>query len=909
MFPHFSDKDTKFGLNLKIILVILFIAVLGLLVLLSMNTADAVSYGVSFDKNEGYHTVSPEHDSSGETNFSLEVTNEGDSQDTFVFEFKSDESTQKYGKWVALPDSIILDPEATKSVQFDIRVNPYESDNHAVADGRLKDINISVYSKGARDNNQEIEGVTTDSYRCGVDIEEYRYAVFTSIEPSSVTMDGGDTEIINVTLKNEGNGDEEYKFIKDGKRGSGQFMHWYDFNVTKMVIGPGNSTQVSIELTPDSDAPVGIHDLEFHADSETTYDTSKESFRVEIEEKFGGQFVSGSNKRSDPGMSVDLSILVRNTGNAEHEFYLDDPSLPIGWVCSWPGGSSKSISADSSSSITIRITIPTDYTKAEAGVYQFQVTGEYEDEGGTTSPIPGSAYLNVTVNTVYGVEVNAEETTDKCEPREYVTYRLEVRNTGNANDTYQLSILKASGYDDAAGWATIQGADPDDKITLSVGVTGFLDVVVDVPDFTPENDEAKAGLFGLKFQAESTNDSGEKDEIVLELDVEELYGVRPWSDIQGKNETLKENDDTEMTYTISVRNLGNTNDNIVVNVPNDEFSGDKKDWSAKIDGQSSKTLSLASLQQTSVTLNLTIDNKTDPGEYTLNVRAESQGDTSVYAYTTIFINLTKVPIAIIDSISPDPSIEGQEVHFVGIASAYEIITRYVWSSNIDNELYNGTNDNFKHSNLSIGNHTITFIVQDENGLWSKEVNSTLIVHLRPKASIISISPNPALEDQIISFVGNGTDDGSIVNFIWTSSIDEEFYSGPDTSFTISDLSAGTHTIQLKVQDNRGVWSDEVSANLEIIKDTDDDGIGDNSDAFPDDPAASKDSDGDGYPDDWNEGKTESESTTGLKLDEYPDDPKIWKKEEDESGLLSGFEVMMFILVITISIIFKRKERE
>ncbi len=55
-------------------------------------------------------------------------------------------------------------------------------------------------------------------------------------------------------------------------------------------------------------------------------------------------------------------------------------------------------------------------------------------------------------------------------------------------------------------------------------------------------------------------------------------------------------------------------------------------------------------------------------------------------------------------------------------------------------------------------------------------------------------------------------------------------------------------------------------------DSDDDGVGDNADAFPLDPAASVDSDGDGFPDGWNPGWDASRGDTSLSLDAFPTDP-------------------------------------
>lgn len=56
-------------------------------------------------------------------------------------------------------------------------------------------------------------------------------------------------------------------------------------------------------------------------------------------------------------------------------------------------------------------------------------------------------------------------------------------------------------------------------------------------------------------------------------------------------------------------------------------------------------------------------------------------------------------------------------------------------------------------------------------------------------------------------------------------------------------------------------------------DSDGDGIEDDIDAFPSDPAASVDSDGDGAPDTWNDGATDEEiASSSLALDAFPYDP-------------------------------------
>lgn len=67
------------------------------------------------------------------------------------------------------------------------------------------------------------------------------------------------------------------------------------------------------------------------------------------------------------------------------------------------------------------------------------------------------------------------------------------------------------------------------------------------------------------------------------------------------------------------------------------------------------------------------------------------------------------------------------------------------------------------------------------------------------------------------------------------------------------------------------------------RDSDGDGIADNFDDFPADPAASMDSDGDGYPDSWNPGYGASDSTMGLTLDHpsFVNDPNEWADSDDD----------------------------
>ena len=135
--------------------------------------------------------------------------------------------------------------------------------------------------------------------------------------------------------------------------------------------------------------------------------------------------------------------------------------------------------------------------------------------------------------------------------------------------------------------------------------------------------------------------------------------------------------------------------------------------------------------------------------------------------------------------------------------------------------------------------------------WLDEISENQM----PTAHIDSITPNPAEKNQTITFTGSGTDDGTITRYSCRSSIDGPLYNGTDHSFTLFDLSVGNHTIFLKVMDNLGAWSDEVSTALDVKEIT----------------------------------------------------VKVENKDDGDEGFLPGFELVILISSIAISVTIRRRK--
>jgi hypothetical protein len=84
----------------------------------------------------------------------------------------------------------------------------------------------------------------------------------------------------------------------------------------------------------------------------------------------------------------------------------------------------------------------------------------------------------------------------------------------------------------------------------------------------------------------------------------------------------------------------------------------------------------------------------------------------------------------------------------------------------------------------------------------------------PTAYIDSISPPEVSLGETVAFEGHGTDpEGTVETYRWRSSIDGDL--STKKSFETSSLSAGEHTIYLKVQDNNGAWSEEAQAHVTV----------------------------------------------------------------------------------------------
>jgi parallel beta-helix repeat protein len=239
--------------------------------------------------------------------------------------------------------------------------------------------------------------------------------------------------------------------------------------------------------------------------------------------------------------------------------------------------------------------------------------------------------------------------------------------------------------------------------------------------------------------------------------------------------------------TVSFNGHGADNDGIVI-----EFK-----WTSSINGVISnlEDFTYSGLSAGTQTISFSVkDNNGDwstPVTRTLTVNAVSQQNHK--------------PTAIIVAVKPNSANYGTTITFSGRGTDQDNddIVDYSWSSSIDGFL--SGEPIFTKSNLSSGNHAISFKVKDENGAWSDDVTTYLTINP------ISSQNKPPMADAggpysgnvnvSLSFNGSNSydpDEDNIVSYEW------DFGDGTNSTGTNPThiySAVGNYTVTLTVTDD------------------------------------------------------------------------------------------------------------
>jgi parallel beta-helix repeat protein len=216
------------------------------------------------------------------------------------------------------------------------------------------------------------------------------------------------------------------------------------------------------------------------------------------------------------------------------------------------------------------------------------------------------------------------------------------------------------------------------------------------------------------------------------------------------------------------------------------------------------------------------DPQDDIGDTPYNVPGGSNQDQYVKGD---FDSQSQNPVAIIDSISPNPATVGETVTFLGHGTPVDSIVDWEWK--IGDSVV-ATSEDFTKADLAVGTYSVYYRVKHSDNTWSSyssasvTINSEVTQENRIPFAVIDNPSTPVTKyyGETITFQGRGYDlDGdSIIGYNWR--LEEGTILSGNKQFSKSDLAIGNYRIYFKVKDENGQWSSEEQTTVTIIADPD-----------------------------------------------------------------------------------------
>jgi len=244
----------------------------------------------------------------------------------------------------------------------------------------------------------------------------------------------------------------------------------------------------------------------------------------------------------------------------------------------------------------------------------------------------------------HGVVLESSNLNDWAEPGDEVWYTLNITNTGTVDDSYNLSFHKGSLNGSVFTWCAFQGI-ANNSISIPSNNTRFIDILVTVPEFTPEHDDAYPGMYDFTVLVQSTNDGEAYDTITFELEILQVHKVSCWSEVPDMSHLVYPNEDSIALFTLHVLNLGNVHDSIEITAECEHLGIDLyEDRSSGFGKRSLFTiaeLDLDPLEHQTITIEATIPAGISEGEHPIWITAQSVGSGSAFSHENLTLDLNR----------------------------------------------------------------------------------------------------------------------------------------------------------------------------------------------------------------------------------------------------------------------------
>ncbi len=470
-------------------------------------------------------------------------------------------------------------------------------DGITLDNGESEIITITMESRDRPDNRRAHITVRAES---DADSSKYRvvdlvamipqvYGVeVTAIDP--VIQSGEPMEAVQFTFNIRNQGNDMDSFSIDGSTNltfvvdSQPLVNLeYDENVDIIVnvtINPGTPVGTNETLVLTATCGDGTT-----SDSAFSYINVLQGYSVTIEPEENAT-------TAEPGDTVDMELIVTNTGNGEDSFGLrtvNNQSLSISLL---PGDITGSVLAGLTTTITLRVQIPEDALEDEVYIIVVEVNS-------TADPTKSDfSTCTISLTQVGGVEIRPVMTA-RGPPGGETVLNFTFNNTGNGIDNYNEDIVSTS------DWETDM-INPEALDLVDPGETRILQIRVYIP-YGLIADSSDTIILNLTSKHDSKVSDSEWGKVIVDL----VTGVDLQTrdlDIWGGSDVWKVIPNEPLIVPVYVINTGNGRENVTLDV------SQTGDWTVWLD-RPSVTLDFDESTTVYVTIRPPSNSLNDPINY------------------------------------------------------------------------------------------------------------------------------------------------------------------------------------------------------------------------------------------------------------------------------------------------------
>jgi hypothetical protein len=324
------------------------------------------------------------------------------------------------------------------------------------------------------------------------------YAVDMSPPDQSTELSAGKTAQVFITARNNGTATDTLDFSTTGPASS-----WASLSRSSATLAPGEPAQLTVTVIVPAGTAAGQYLINIKGVSRSDPSKSDEAaIHVTVKEElvYGVSLSPGSAQEEvNAGDSASFRIMVKNTGSLNDTVDL----TVLGTQASWGSLSKAAISLppNGEEAVTLTVSVP---SETDPGRYDFTVKGT--SRGDSTKTESSAAAVNVIGQSAasFGVDIQPRQMTRALTPGDSAMVSLTVNNTGNTNDTFDLSKTG-----DASSWALLE------PLSMPLDASGQGTVTVDIS--VPAS--ATASRYTLTVRATSRGDSTKRSDSVITIDI------------------------------------------------------------------------------------------------------------------------------------------------------------------------------------------------------------------------------------------------------------------------------------------------------------------------------------------------------------------------------------------------------